>query len=102
MGRAFLSLDEVVTRILKNSYMKDNKTTNLLEGRTKEWDYYNRSSIHSSYQIIIVMVIAFIIVLIGWGVLESIKKVSNNRNDFDNTYNTVSYTHLTLPTNREV
>ena len=70
--------------------MKDNKTTNLLEGRTKEWDYYNRSSIHSSYQIIIVMVIAFIIVLIGWGVLESIKKVSNNRNDFDNTSNKIN------------
>lgn len=70
--------------------MKDNKTTNLLEGRTKEWDYYDRPSITTSYQIAATCIAVIIVLGIGWGVLEIVKKVSNDRNDFDNTYNKIN------------
>ena len=65
--------------------MKDKKTPNLLKGRTKEWDYYDRPSKQSSANIAIVCMIGLMIMLFGMAVLETIKKVSDDRNDFDNT-----------------
>jgi len=61
------------------------KRPNLLEGRTKEWDYYDRPSKQTSANIAIVCMLCFIIMLFGLAVLETIKKVSDDRNDFDNT-----------------
>ena len=93
-GGAFVSLDEVVTRIFdKPSITKNNKMNkrpNLLEGRTKEWDYYNRPSLHTSANIAVISFIGLIILIIGIGVLEIVKKVSKDRNDFDNTYNKIN------------
>ena len=89
-GGAFVSLDEVVTRILNKSNMKDNKTPNLLEGRTKEWNYYDRPSIHTSYQIAASCMAVMMVMIIGWGVLKLVEKVSDDRNDFDNTYNKIN------------
>ena len=43
---------------------KKNKTPNLIEGRTKEWnddnDYYNRSSIGTSYTIAAISLVVII------------------------------------------
>ena len=70
--------------------MKDNKTPNLLEGRTKEWNYYDRPSIGTSYQIAVSCMAVITVMIIGWGILELVKKVSDDRNDFDNTYNKIN------------
>lgn len=44
--------------------VKKNKTPNLIEGRTKEWnddnDYYNRSSIGTSYTIAAISLVVII------------------------------------------
>jgi len=50
--------------------MKDNKRPNLLEGRTKEWDYYDRPSIHTSYQIAAIAIICLVIMVLGLIVSE--------------------------------
>ena len=70
--------------------MKDNKTPNLLEGRTKEWNYYDRPSISTSYQIAASCMAVITVMIIGWGILELVKKVSDDSNDFDNTYNKIN------------
>lgn len=67
-----------------------NKRPNLLEGRTKEWDYYNRPSKQTSFNIAVICIICAIVMMIGIGVLEIVKKVSDDRNDFDNTYNKIN------------
>ena len=89
MGRVCLSRRSRHAHF-EQKYMKDNKTTNLLEGRTKEWSYYDRPSIRTSYQIAASCIAVIIVLGIGWGVLEIVKKVSNDRNDFDNTYNKIN------------
>lgn len=48
-------------------------------------DYYNRPQIQSSYKIAVISMICVILMLIGIGVLEIIKKVSAKETDFDNT-----------------
>ncbi len=68
----------------------NNKKPNLLEGRTKEWSYYDRPSINTSYQIAATSLAVIIVLGIGMGVLNMIEKVSNDRNDFDNTYNKIN------------
>ena len=70
--------------------MKDNKTPNLLEGRTKEWDYYDRPSKQTSANIATIAIISLICLILGMGILELVKKVSDDRNDFDNTYNKIN------------
>ena len=70
--------------------MKDNKTPNLLKGRTKEWNYYDRPSISTSYQIAVSCMAVILVMIIGWGILELVKKVSDDSNDFDNTYNKIN------------
>ena len=53
-------------------------------------DYYNRPSLHTSFNIAVICMIGMIVMLIGIGVLEIVKKVSKDRNDFDNTYNKIN------------
>tara|TARA_B100001778_G_C18197323_1_gene454001 strand:- start:130 stop:306 length:177 start_codon:yes stop_codon:yes gene_type:complete len=56
--------------------VKKNKTPNLIEGRTKEWnddnDYYNRSSIGTSYTIAVISLAIIVVLLIGVGILKLI------------------------------
>lgn len=56
----------------------DNKLRKqLFEQRTKEYDdYYNRSSIQSSYTIAVIAGIVIIIMTVSMGVLKLIEKVS--------------------------
>ena len=67
-----------------------NKRPNLIEGRTKEWDYYNRPSKQTSFNIAVICMIGVIVMLLGMGVLEIVKKVSKDKKDFDNTYNKIN------------
>ena len=70
--------------------MKDKDKIDISKGRTKEWDYYNRPSINSSYQIAVISIVVLILLIIGMGVLKMIEKVSTKENDFD-------YTSILLP-----
>jgi hypothetical protein len=83
LGALFSSLDEVVTREFKNSYMK-NKTN----PPTK--DYYNRPSKQTSFQIAAISFLCAIVMVLGMMVLKLIEKVSEDKNDFDNTFNKVN------------
>jgi len=67
-----------------------NKRPNLIEGRTKEWDYYNRPSKQTSFNIAVICMIGVMVLLLGMGVLEIVKKVSKDKKDFDNTYNKIN------------
>tara|TARA_B110000483_G_scaffold125758_1_gene151112 strand:+ start:507 stop:803 length:297 start_codon:yes stop_codon:yes gene_type:complete len=69
--------------------MRDKDKIDISKGRTKEWDYYNRPSINSSYQIAVVSIVILILLIIGMGVLKLVDKVSAKENDFDNTYNKI-------------
>ena len=66
--------------------MKNKNKIDLLKGRTKEWDYYNRPSINSSFQIAVISIVILIMLIIGMGVLELVEKVSAKENDFGDTY----------------
>ena len=66
------------------------KRPNLIEGRTKEWDYYNRPSKQTSFNIAVICMIGVICLITGMGVLEIVKKVSKDKKDFDNTYNKIN------------
>ena len=78
-GGAFVSLDEVVTRIFnKPSYIKTYKMN-------KPHPYYDRPSKQTSFNIAVICVVCIIVMLIGISILEIVKKVSDDRNDFDNT-----------------
>ena len=67
-----------------------NKRPNLLKGRTKEWDYYNRPSKQTSFNIAVICMIGVVVLITGMGVLEIVKKVSKDKKDFDNTYNKIN------------
>lgn len=71
--------------------MKKNNRIDLLKGRTKEWDYYNRPSIQTSYSIAVVSIMILILLMLGIGILEIVEKVSAKENDFDNTSIQLNY-----------
>jgi len=52
--------------------------------------YYNRPSLQTSYQIASIGIICLVIMVLGMMVLKLIEKVSENKNDFDNTYNKIN------------
>lgn len=52
---------------------KDNKRPDLLKGRTKEWDYYNRPSLKTSYTLAVIGLCGIIVLLIGIGILKLIE-----------------------------
>lgn len=51
---------------------KDNKRPNLIQGRTKEWDYYNRPSLKTSYTLAAIALCCMIVMIIGIGILKLI------------------------------
>ena len=51
----------------------------------KPHPYYDRPSKQTSFNIAVICIICAILMMIGIGILETIKKVSDDRNDFDNT-----------------
>ena len=52
---------------------KDNKRPNLIHSRTKEWDYYNRPSLKTSYTLAVIGLCGIIVLLIGAGILKLIE-----------------------------
>ena len=52
---------------------KDIKRPDLLKGRTKEWDYYNRPSLKTSYTLAVIGLCGSIVLLIGVGILKLIE-----------------------------
>ena len=72
--------------------MKDNKTPNLLEGRTKEWDYYNRPSLHTSYKMAVIAIIMLILTVMGLMVSEVVKDFDyTSHKDKQETIGEISY-----------
>ena len=51
---------------------KQNKRIDIFKGRTKEYDYYDRPSLKTSYTLAVIGLCGIIIVLIGVGVLKLI------------------------------
>ena len=56
----------------------------------KPHPYYDRPSKQTSFNIAVICMICVIVMLIGISILEIVKKVSDDRNDFDNTYNKIN------------
>ena len=52
--------------------MNKNKRPDLLKGRTKEYDYYDRPSLKTSYTLAVVGLCGIVIVIIGVGILKLI------------------------------
>ena len=53
-------------------------------------DYYNRPSKQTSHQIAAISFLCMIIMILGLMVLKMIEKVSEDKNDFDYTFNKIN------------
>ena len=53
-------------------------------------DYYNRPSKQTSFQIAAISFLCAIVMVLGMMVLKLIEKVSEDKNDFDNTFNKIN------------